>query len=213
MLSISYDKEITINFPYYLKEDAEWYKVAEKNTKNFFISNIKQNSTIIDAGAQIGMYSVLFSKLASAGKVYCFEPTDTIELLINNLNFNNCKNVEPHQIALSNKDGEYVDVIYKQWSQNKVDHKKFNFSTLDTFIKNKNIIVDLIKIDVDSYDYEVLLGCKQTLIEQSPIVVVELNYALKKRGFEPKDAIQFMNSINYKIDKILDNENYIFKKS
>lgn len=212
MLSISYDKQITINFPYYFKEDADWYKAAEKNTKNFFISSIKPNFTIIDAGAQIGMYSVLFSKLAYDGKVYCFEPTDTIDFLNNNLNFNDCKNVESHKIALSNKDGEYEDVIYKQWSQNKIDHKKFNFSTLDTFIKDNKLVVDLIKIDVDSYDYEVLLGCKKTLVEQSPIIVAELNHALKKRGFEPEDAIKFMNSLNYKVDKVLDNENYIFKK-
>lgn len=213
MLSISYDQQITIDFPHYFKEDAEWYKAAEKNTKSFFISMIKPNFTIIDAGAQIGMYSALFSKLAYDGRVHCFEPTDTINLLNANLEFNNCKNVETHQIALSNKDGEYEDVIYKQWSQNKVDQKKFKFSTLDTFIKSNNLTVDLIKIDVDSYDYEVLVGCRQTLTEQSPIVVVELNHALSKRGFKPEDAIKFMNLLNYKIDKILDHENYIFKKA
>lgn len=212
MLSIAYNSQITINFPHYFEEDVGWYKVAEKNTKQFFISNIKPNFTIIDAGAQIGMYSVLFSKLAYNGKIHCFEPTDTINLLNKNLEFNDCKNVETHQIALSDKDGEYEDVIYKQWSQNKIDQKKFKFSTLDTFIRRNNLLVDLIKIDVDSYDYEVLLGSKEVLSNQSPIVIVELNHALKKRGFKPEDGIEFMNSINYKIDKILDNENFIFTK-
>jgi FkbM family methyltransferase len=212
-IEYAYDKNIFADFPYFYKEDVAWYSEAEKNTHEYFISKIKPEFSIIDAGAQIGMYSVLFSKLAVNGMVYSFEPTDTIDLLEKNLQFNNCNNVETLKLALSNKDGEFEDKIYKQWSQKLIEHKKFNFCTLDTFVRQRNILVDLIKIDVDSYDFEVLLGSKELLSKQSPIVMVELNNGLEIRGYKLQEVIQYMNSLNYFVETILDNENYIFKKA
>lgn len=79
-------------------------------------------------------------------------------------------------------------------------------------MKSNNLTVDLVKIDVDSYDYEVLLGGKQFLTEQNPLVVVELNHALGKRNHNVQEALDYMSSINYKLKFILDNENYIFSK-
>lgn len=211
MIRINYGSR-SFDFPRYFSTDAGWYMSAEWNTKQFFESVIKEDFTIIDAGAQIGMYAVPFSKLASKGTVYAFEPTDTVDLLKENLAHNNCDNVRVQNIALSNKDGRYLDKIFKIWSQNVVDHKEFNFTTIDTFVKNNNLRVDLIKIDVDSYDYEVLLGCEKTLKDQNPIVVVELNSALEKRGFKPDDGINFMTSIGYNLQGILDGENFLFVK-
>lgn len=212
MLTLNYDHEISASFPFFLKEDAEWYRHAEKNTQKFFISIVKPEFTLIDAGAQIGMYSALFSKLATSGKVYSFEPTDNADLLEKNLLHNGCKNVEVLRSALSDKVGEYEDIVFKQWSQNLVERRKFSFLTIDSFVKDRDLKVDAIKIDVDSYDYEVLLGSRNTLVNQDPVVVVELNHALGKRGFNPSHAINFMSSINYRVDRILDHENYVFMK-
>lgn len=212
MLRITYSDKIAYNFPKYYPNDLGWYMSAELNTKKFFIDNIKPNFNIIDAGAQIGMYSVLFSKLANEGTVYAFEPTDTISLLNDNIVFNKCHNIKLNKIALSNKDGKYTDTVYKIWSQNIVETKEFEFVTIDTFAKNNNLKIDLIKIDVDSYDYEVLQGCKEVLINQEPIVMVELNHALGKRGYEPRHAIDFMKSINYSVKQIFDGENFLFTK-
>lgn len=212
MLNINYGKNISYSFPNYYSNDASWYMAAEATTKQYFSDIIKPNFKIIDAGAQIGMYTVLFSKLASSGTVYAFEPTDTVNLLKANLQYNNCENVEVYNVALSNKDGAYLDTIYKIWSQNVVETKEFNFLTIDTFVKQKNISPDLIKIDVDSYDFEVLQGCKEILIKEEPIIMVELNHALGKRGYEPQHAIDFMKSINYSIKQVFDGENFLFMK-
>ena len=188
MLSIKYGHNISFNFPRYYSNDASWYMLAESSTKQFFIDVIKPNFNIIDAGAQIGMYTVLFSKLATEGTVHAFEPTDTVNLLSDNLAYNNCKNVKIHNIALSDKDGVY------------------------NFTKKNNIKFDLIKIDVDSYDFEVLQGSKEVLLSQEPIIMVELNHALGKRGYEPRHAIDFMKSIGYSVKQVYDGENYFFTK-
>lgn len=212
MLRINYTSNLSFDFPHYYNFDKSWYELAETETKKFFSEVIKDDFTIIDAGAQIGMYSVLFGKLATNGKVYAFEPTDTAGMLQENLNYNNCDNVDVRKIALSNKDGKYKDVIYKLWSQNMIDDKEFEFITIDTFAKQNNLKIDLIKIDVDSYDFEVLQGSKNVLQTQEPIVVVELNHALHKRSYTPQNAIDFMDSIGYKIQRLFDNENYYFVK-
>ena len=104
------------------------------------------------------------------------------------------------------------DLIYKIWSQQVTEEKEFDFETIDNFVEKNNLEVNFIKIDVDSYDYEVLLGSKNTLINQSPTILVELNHALGKRGYNINDVINFMQSVGYSVSTILDTENYVFKK-
>lgn len=212
MLQINYPNNISFSFPKYYDCDVGWYRQAEMSTKQFFMDVIKKNFTIIDAGAQIGMYTVFFSKLASEGFVHAFEPTDTINLLNENLSFNNCNNVKTHNIALSNKDGKYKDTVYKIWSQQVTETKEFNFITIDTFTKENNIKPNLIKIDVDSYDFEVLQGSQNILTSYEPMIIVELNQGLAKRGYEPQDVIDYMKSLNYNVKHVFDGENFLFTK-
>jgi len=213
MITIHYKNGVVFNLPKYYASDAGWFTSAERNTKEFLCDYIKPNFTIIDAGANIGMYTVPFAKLAYEGKVYAFEPTDTIEMLKENLAYNSCEsNVVLQTQPLGEKDEIKKDRVFKVWSQGIVDDKEFSFITLDTFVKTNQLKVDLIKIDVDSYDYEVLLGGRQFLTEQSPLVVVELNHALSKRNHHVQEALNYMESIGYKLKFILDNENYVFEK-
>ena len=201
-----------MNFPRYYASDVVWYTVAEPQTKKFFHENMKDNFHIIDAGAQIGMYTAFFSKFLTNGRVYAFEPTDTISMLQENLKYNECTaNVELFANALGNLDGKHKDKVFKIWSQGVIDEREFDFIKIDTFVKTRNLNIDMIKIDVDSYDYEVLLGMKETLVQQKPIVVVEVNdRSLSKRGYNSKHILNYMSSMNYEIKHILDDENYVF---
>ncbi len=211
MLSIKY-KNKEIKFSDYFETDRDWYMHGERSTKIFYEENIKPHFNIIDAGAQIGMYTVLFSKLTN-GKVFSFEPTDTVELLKKNVIFNDCKNVEIINKALSNKDEIKKDFIIKVHSQNIIEDKIFEYITIDSFVKNNNLKIDLLKIDVDSYDYEVLTGAEYLLSEQAPIVVVELEESLlNMRGFSIKDGVSFMEKLNYKLISNSDHNFIFFKK-
>lgn len=213
MIEIHYKPGIVFHFPRYYGSDAGWFSSAERKTKQFICDYIKPNFTIIDAGANIGMYTVPFSKLVPQGKVYAFEPTDTMQMLKANLAYNHCDdNVVLIERPLGQFDGKKQDRVFKVWSQNIVDDKEFNFITLDTFVKEQNLKVDLLKIDVDSYDYEVLLGGRTFLTEQNPLIVVELNHALGKRNHNVQEALEYMTEIGYKLQHVLDGENYIFIK-
>lgn len=192
-------------------EFKTWVSEAELQTKQWFVDHIQDDWNIIDAGANIGMYSILFSRLASNGKIYCFEPTDTVELLRMNLTRHHANNAEAIRQALGSEAGEREETIYKIWgSASGVEKKQFPFTTIDVFISERDFKTDLIKIDVDSYDYEVLLGAKETLLSQRPWVMVELNGALSLRGFHPEMAQKWMNELGYHVVNIFDGENYLF---
>jgi FkbM family methyltransferase len=212
MLTINYDKRLSYNFPKYYDCDVNWYAWSEMETKKYYLENIKPNYNIIDAGAQIGMYTVFFSKLANEGMVYSFEPTDTFVMLNENVLYNNCTNVKTYNVALSNKDGKYIDTIYKIWSKQETEKKEFEFVTIDSFILKEKIIPNLIKIDVDTYDFEVLQGSIHALKTYNPEVIVELNSELSRRGYSIQHAVDFMQSIGYRVKNIFERQNFLFTK-
>ncbi len=68
---------------------------------------IKEGMTVIDAGASIGYYTILTSKLVgSKGMVYAFEPSpECLEVLRRNVELNSCANVQVVGKAVTDKTG------------------------------------------------------------------------------------------------------------
>lgn len=79
-------------------------------------------------------------------------------------------------------------------------------------LKNNLTRLDCIKIDVDSFDFEVLQGAKETLIKYDPFVVVELNHALNQRNQSVPQALEWLASLNYKHTYSLDYDNFLLKR-
>ena len=69
--------------------------------------HVKKNDIIIDVGANIGYYTLLFSKITgSSGKVFGFEPEAyNFELLKKNVKINNYTNIILEQKAVSKNSG------------------------------------------------------------------------------------------------------------
>src|SRR3979490_1604379 len=87
----------------YYPEFDWYYPHCEPETKHWFVKNIKEDWTIFDVGANVGVYSVLFSRLAPKGKVIAFEPTSTVDMLHTNLGHNQCGNVQVERLPLGSK--------------------------------------------------------------------------------------------------------------
>ena len=96
-------------FKMYLdKQDSSGFSLEtgyEKIETQVMKDNIKKGDVVIDCGANIGYYSLLFSKLVGdSGKVFAFEPDPTnFSLLQKNLKENNIKNVIALNLAVSDK--------------------------------------------------------------------------------------------------------------
>jgi FkbM family methyltransferase len=196
----------------YYETFSSYYPNCEMQTKKWFVHNAKIDWVYIDAGANVGIYSILFSQLSREGVIYSFEPTETAAFLKENLQYNKCANVRIVQKALGSKSGKTEDKIFRIWGQ-APEVCKQPFTTVDDFCSSQKIDhLDCIKIDVDSYDLEVLEGSVNTLRQFNPYIVVELNHALAKRNRSNSEAFEFLAKLGYEQALVLEHENFVLKQ-
>lgn len=196
----------------YYPEFADYYPQCELQTKRWFVDNVQRNWTIFDAGANIGYYSILFSRLAPIGRVYAFEPTDTIDFLQRNVDHHSAANVQALRIALGARSGLVKENIYRIWGQ-PPEYKEYEFATIDEIVERLRLYqLDCVKIDVDSFDFEVLQGAERTLQKFNPWIVVELNHALAKRNHSAAEALEWLVARGYSNAHVLDYENYVLRR-
>jgi FkbM family methyltransferase len=187
------------------------YNGYEQETVEYFRNTIQSDWTVFDCGAKTGYFTLLFSELCETGEVHAFEPTSTFEMLTNNVNHYNLKNVILNNLALGETSGEIEDNIYRIWGQDP-EKQVYNFTTIDEYCEKNDINrLDLIKIDVDSYDFELLKGAIKTLKVLKPLITVELNHALNLRNSTPAEVIAWLEEIGYTQTVITSSENYSFK--
>jgi FkbM family methyltransferase len=196
----------------YYPEFVDYYLECELQTKRWFVENMRQDWVCFDVGANIGYYSILFSRLAPEGRVYAFEPTDTIGLLQKNLAHHASRNVEPIQVALGSFSGRHTDDVFRIWGQ-PAERKEYDFETIDNIVTKLRIDrLDCLKIDVDSFDFDVLRGAHRTLERFNPWIVIELNHALAKRNQSVNQALEWLVSRGYGGAFITDYENFILHR-
>jgi FkbM family methyltransferase len=196
----------------YYEEFRDYYPHCELETKRWFVDHVRPDWWIFDIGANVGYYTILFSQLAPAGRVFAFEPTATAKMLRSNLRHNGIGNAEVHEVALAATTGEREDRIFRLWGTDG-EVKTYPFYSLDDFIAEHRIErVDCLKIDVDSFDFEVLRGAERTLTERDPVVVVELNHALALRNQSVGEVLAWLARRGYRKALVLDNDNFVLQR-
>lgn len=219
--------DFTINYPCFslpfkvgYQELIQFYTELEPQTKQYYCDTIKPDWNVVDVGANIGMFTLLFGKLTRE-KVFAIEGShDNYQMLIQNLNHGSytsdalivstCKKV-------SNKPGVEKGEIHYLWTgRGSVAREsgEFEFDTLDNILDHDplRIPIHLIKIDIDGYDFEAVQGATRIMEKHRPIFVIELvDEALALHGFNKQNVIDFMAENKYEITKILDNCNYVFE--
>lgn len=196
----------------FYEEFRSYYPLCELETKRWFVDNVQPDWWIFDIGANVGYYSILFGQLAPKGRVLSFEPTSTAKMLRENLQHNGIANADVHDVALGAVTGVHQDRIFRMWGGDG-DVKDYPFYRLDDFIDEKKPArVDCIKIDVDSFDFEVLRGAEQTLARHNPVIVVELNHALAKRNQSAGEALAWLAQRGYRQALVLDNDNFVLQQ-
>jgi FkbM family methyltransferase len=195
-------------------DSFEWYYPnCELQTKEWFVKNAQSDWVYIDCGANIGYYSILFSQLSPVGAVHAIEPTSTADMLATNIAHNQCQNVKIHRLAVGQYSGPRVEKIYRIWGA-APEELEYNFTTLDRLVEALDLRkLDCIKIDVDSYDFEVLMGAEKTLERFDPWLIVELNHALAVRGYSNMAVLRWMFDHGYERCLVLDHENFVFRRS
>src|SRR5580704_2548580 len=197
----------------YYEEFRDYYPQCELETKRWFVENVQADWWILDIGANVGYYTILFAQLASRGRVLAFEPTTTASMLRQNLRHHNIDNAEVHELALGAVTGALEDRIYRLWGT-EGEVKTYPFSRLDDFLEQRHPArIDCLKIDVDSFDFEVLRGAERTLMKYDPVIVIEFNDALAKRHQSPSDALEWLAQRGYSKALVLDRENFMLRRT
>jgi len=199
--------------PFSYKYFDWYYPRCELNSKRWVFENIQDSWTIIDVGANVGIYSILFGSLAKNGQVFSLEPTETIELLKKNLNHHSLSNVKAFQLGLSDTTGSISENIYKMWGKPPIA-ATYSISTLDDFVETLDLSeLNLLKIDTDGFELEILKGAAMTLERFNPWLMIEFSYALNTRGHEVGHLLERLVELGYKNALLLDGNNLVLKKS
>lgn len=149
-----------------------FFGVYENQELNLIKKYAKNGFRFIDIGANIGLYSaIIASIIGEKGSIYSFEPEPkAFKFLQNTINLNNFKNIHAFQKAASDSEGEIFlyasennggdnrayDLGKESIGFNKVTVKKIHTGN---FLLSQGInSADLIKIDVQGYEFYVFQG-------------------------------------------------------
>ena len=159
-------------------------KSYEKEETELIRQHVKKSDVILDIGANIGYYTILFSKLGK--EVHAFEPDETnFSILQKNIKANNLTNVISNKKAVSNKNGTINLSLNKlntggHYITNKETGVKVETIILDDYIKS----VDFVKMDVEGAETLALMGMKNLLANPNLKLLIEYNpNAIANFGF------------------------------
>jgi FkbM family methyltransferase len=171
---------------------------------------VKKGDVVLDIGANIGYYSVLFSRLVGVnGKIMCFEPTEHYRnVLRKNIEVNNLVNVEVFDFGFSNKEqtlkieiGDSSATIHSPGGVSLNKTELIKLVRLDNFVQEHNIAkIDFIKIDVDGHEPLFFEGAWKTLERFDPIILSEISHLhFLEAGFTAWDYFDMLKKKQYRI--------------
>lgn len=144
---------------------------TKKALDKFFPRRNINSSLMIDVGAHWGTHTIFFAKQNS--RVVAFEPVkDNFKCLVHNLSkFSNVILIN-NPVSDSN---ETVEMINPSKTQNgtyqcEKSETGLECKTIDSY-RFQNLIY--LKVDVEGYEYKVLMGARETIDRCKPIIDIE----------------------------------------
>jgi FkbM family methyltransferase len=171
---------------------------------------IREDSVVLDIGANIGTVALRAAGIATRGRVYAFEPgAINYAALRQNIALNKLKNIVAINKALGAVAGQSRLFTVNRFNagMNRIlssddDFKDFEVvrvGTLDEEVRQLGLErIDLIKIDVEGYELNVLNGARNVLERFQPMVVVEvIDVNLRANGHCAAELTGFLTALGY----------------
>jgi FkbM family methyltransferase len=189
----------------------------ETHETPWFLRVVKSGDTIVDAGANIGYYTVIGSRLVGdKGKVYAFEPDPAnFALLQKNVRLNGCTNVVLEQKALSNRKGTLKLFIA---DANKGDHRIYQPEgesrpsvdieavRLDEYFQHDPHGIDVVKTDTQGAEGLILEGMTGLLERRpdGPTIFMEFwPHGLKGMGTNAGELLKRLQADHYRFHEFV----------
>ncbi len=182
--------------------------ISDQREIRLIEKTITKDSNVVDIGANIGFYTKLLSKkVGDNGNVYAFEPSEeNYEKLKRNTS--HLENVTITKAAVGNTNNKLK--LYLSDDLN-VDHRTYptedwrrtvevDCIRLDDFFQ-KNRKIDFIKLDVQGFEYQAILGM-QEIIEENPGVRILFEFwpfGLNQARSDPRKLIEVLKGWGFRL--------------
>ena len=183
-------------------------------------ARIKPGMTVVDIGANQGLYTLLFSRLTGEeGTVLAFEPDDLLHAALQeNVAFNQADNVESFRLGLGSKRDTMT--LYRSLlnsGDNRLAAKsaaagpregvRVEIERLDQVLAGRRI--DFVKMDVQGWEMEVFRGMQGLLDDPANArMAIYFEYwpqGLRDAGTDPAEPLVFLNRNGFVIYSLKDN--------
>jgi FkbM family methyltransferase len=190
----------------------------EKTELMLVAAYLKPGMTVVDVGANVGLYSILAEKMVGpTGTVWAFEPSlESYQRLERNLQLNGCSRVTPVRAALSTQaegflqlksDAGFGDAYRYLAPTTVVDpgnpHSEWvPVTTLDAFSRQEKIgSATFLKIDVEGGEYAVFQGARDFL-RSSPNVCIMFESDpewCRRAGCRQEDSFELLAQLGFRL--------------
>ena len=159
-----------------------------------------RNKHIIDAGGYVGDTALLFSSYTDKN-IHVFEASPSnMDIIRETIRLNHLDNIVPVSKALGEKSGTATFSLGERNSCNSlVERPRYNYPdhievpvvTLDDYVRENDLEVGLIKVDIEGGEQLLLRGAVETIRTQHPILLISI-YHSANDFFEIKPMIEKM---------------------
>jgi FkbM family methyltransferase len=185
--------------------------------ENYLLSQlVKEDSIVLDVGANIGFYSLTLSNAIKSGQVYSFEAVpDTYKKLSTNIE-NSSKNDQvtafnlgawnkKEEVTFSLPDSDNIGAFTAgSVSGESTRTCQATMTTLDSFVEeNKLSKVDFIKMDIEGAELNALKGAHELLEKFKPTILLEVcRETCERFEYTVNDLWDLLSQYGYRAFKI-----------
>lgn len=169
----------------------------------FLLHFLRPGDLFVDAGANIGSYTILAAGHAGANAIAIEPITSTFDALAANIRVNDLSSkVTTLNLGLGSKKGKLrftrsLDTVNHVATVSEEDTIEVEIQTLDEICKERK--PRLLKIDVEGFETEVIAGGIETLQSTDlKAIIIELNGSGGRYGFDETNIHNQLLSIGFK---------------
>lgn len=189
---------------------VDWFQFwgFKDESLEFLLSKITPGMTVLDVGANHCLLAIdMAMRCTSTGMVYAFEPDkNNFQKSQANIDTARMTNIEVMNVACgSNEETLLLETrddtnsgMHSLTRDTTVQGDASRIITLDTFVFERNIQPDLLKIDTEGFELEVILGARRMLLHYKPFIFVEIDKDnLERQGSKREDLFAFLRNLGY----------------
>jgi len=187
------------------------FKTHEPVSTELLKMSLKEGMTCLDIGGNIGYYVLLESTMiGEKGNVIVLEPSpENFEYLQKNIKLQERSNISAYNFAAGDTEGHLNFLIYENASNSGMiipdgekprwpgEIIKVPVKRIDSFLNELKVEkLDLVRMDVEGYEYHIFQGMQETLKRFMPLIQIEVHKSIMGNE-DTKKLLLGLQNLNY----------------